>query len=284
MTAPRQSTSVATAVPHGIRAELVHVAMVSTTSAARRDDLPVRARETAIRVQAALTANGYTTGSLRMPAVADVTATTVGTDLAFAISALIGDGVIHPTDVAGVAFYGELGLDGSIRATRGALAAVEAAAAAGLRAIVIPAASQGEAADLVSGIAIYVAAQLGDVHHRPEGALLAVHVEKAPGDQAGCDAPAPGKVQPDFALGGNVRNVTGWIPDGAAIETRAFEPTKAVIDGVKASPLYQKAIDKAAAEAEAKKRKLENAGRRAKKKAPRNMDAIIEQVERGQKN
>lgn len=163
MTAPRQPTPVATAVLRGVTAELVHVAMTSTTSAARRNALPVRARETAIRVQAALTANGYTTGSLRMPAAADATATTVGADLAFAISALVGDGVIHPTDVAGVAFYGELGLDGSIRATRGVLAAVEAAAAAGLRAIVIPAASQGEAADLVPGITIYVASQLGDV-------------------------------------------------------------------------------------------------------------------------
>lgn len=164
MTAPQQPAPVATAVLRGVTAELVHVAMTSTTSAARRDRLSARARETSIRVQAALAASGYTTTGLRVPATAaDAAATTVGTDLAFAVSALINDGVIQAADVAGVAFYGELGLDGSIRATRGVLAAVEAAAAAGLRAIVIPAASQGEAADLVSGITIYVASQLSDV-------------------------------------------------------------------------------------------------------------------------
>lgn len=164
MTAPQQPAPVATAVLRGVTAELVHVAMTSTTSATRRDGLSVRARETSVRVQAALAASGYTTAGLRMPATAaDAAATTVGTDLALAISALVGDGVIHPADVAGVAFYGDLGLDGSIRATRGVLAAVEVAAAAGLRAIVIPTTSQGEAADLVPDIVIYVASHLDDV-------------------------------------------------------------------------------------------------------------------------
>ncbi|MBK7823100.1 MAG: ATP-binding protein [Tessaracoccus sp.] len=164
MTAPQQPAPVATAVLRGVTAELVHVAMTSTTSATRRDGLSVRARETSVRVQAALAASGYTTAGLRMPATAaDAAATTVGTDLALAISALVGDGVIHPADVAGVAFYGDLGFDGSIRATRGVLAAVEVAAAAGLRAIVIPTTSQGEAADLVPDIVIYVASHLDDV-------------------------------------------------------------------------------------------------------------------------
>jgi hypothetical protein len=70
VTAPQQPAPVATAVLRGVTAELVHVAMTSTTSATRRDGLSVRARETSVRVQAALAASGYTTAGLRMPATA----------------------------------------------------------------------------------------------------------------------------------------------------------------------------------------------------------------------
>lgn len=73
------------------------------------------------------------------------------------------------------------------------------------------------------------------------------------------------------------RGPAGWV----APHIRASE---AGYEEMRRREACQKAIDRAAAEAEKAKKKLENAGRRSKKKAPRNMDAIIEQVERGQKN
>ena len=157
MTAPQQPAPVATAVLHGVTAELVYVTMAPT--AASWHNLPSRAREASVRVRAAIEASGYTAAAKHAPA----TDVTLAADLALAVSTLVGDGVIHPTDIAGVAFIGELGLDGSIRATRGTLAAVEAAAAAGLRAVVIPTVAQGEVAGLVPNIIIYTASRLADV-------------------------------------------------------------------------------------------------------------------------
>lgn len=206
MTAPRQSVPVATAVLCGVEAELVHVDM-ALTSTLYLAGAPARTRETATRVRAALAASGYTGMRTRAPAMV---ATGAGADLAFAISALAGDGVIHPTDVAGVAFYGDLGLDGSIRAARGTLAAVEAAAAAGLRAIVIPAACQAEVAGLVPDITVYVATHLD--------AVIAEYAEtKGTLGQARTLQPKPASWSSGFDLA-DVRGLPGprWALEVAA--------------------------------------------------------------------
>ncbi len=65
-------------------------------------------------------------------------------------------------DPSGVAFLGELALDGTLRAVRGALPATLAAKANGFRAIVVPKENADEAA-LVEGINVFGAESLEDV-------------------------------------------------------------------------------------------------------------------------
>ena len=95
-------------------------------------------------------------------------------DLALAVAVLAAAGEVPPAAVAGLAWLGELGLDGRLRPIRGVLPAVLAARAAGVRTVVVPAANAGEAA-LVTGLAVRVAHSLAEVVAalRPSGAQLA---------------------------------------------------------------------------------------------------------------
>ncbi|WP_432494329.1 YifB family Mg chelatase-like AAA ATPase [Kineococcus gypseus] len=76
-----------------------------------------------------------------------------GFDLAVAVAALTAAGVLPPEVSDGVLHLGELGLDGSVRAVDGVLPAVLAAARAGVRSVVVPAAAAEEAA-LVPGVRV----------------------------------------------------------------------------------------------------------------------------------
>ncbi|MGZ4614994.1 MAG: YifB family Mg chelatase-like AAA ATPase [Actinomycetes bacterium] len=67
-------------------------------------------------------------------------------DLAIALAVLAADGVVPPTVGSDAVLLGELGLDGRVRAVRGVLPAVLAAAGAGLTSVVVPAANAAEAA------------------------------------------------------------------------------------------------------------------------------------------
>lgn len=88
-----------------------------------------------------------------------------GFDVAIAIAALTADGGMDAASVAGTVHIGELGLDGRLRPVAGVLPAVVAAARAGRRRIVVPAAN-GEEAQLVTGIEVLPAATLAEVAAR----------------------------------------------------------------------------------------------------------------------
>ncbi|WP_305782862.1 YifB family Mg chelatase-like AAA ATPase [Symbioplanes lichenis] len=74
-------------------------------------------------------------------------------DLSIAIALLAGAGELPLKALDGVVFLGELGLDGAVRAVRGVLPMVAAAADAGIRRVVVPRANAREAA-VVPGIAV----------------------------------------------------------------------------------------------------------------------------------
>lgn len=81
---------------------------------------------------------------------ADLPKDGTGLDLAMAIALLVADGQV-PAVPATMAFAGELGLDGTVRHVRHALAIASGAAAAGLGTVVVPVDDAGAAA-LVPGI------------------------------------------------------------------------------------------------------------------------------------
>jgi hypothetical protein len=82
-----------------------------------------------------------------------------GFDLPIAIAVLAAAGVVRAAALAGVMFLGELGLDGQLRPVRGVLPAAVAAAAAGLRDVVVARANAQEAA-LVPGLRVLSAPTL----------------------------------------------------------------------------------------------------------------------------
>ncbi len=102
-------------------------------------------REASGRVRAALMSSGCTwpmqrvTVNLAPPTVRKIGA---GLDLPIAIAVLVASGQIEPVAVEGLAFLGELGLDGALRPVPGTLCVAEAL---GDRAVVLPEASAAEA-------------------------------------------------------------------------------------------------------------------------------------------
>jgi magnesium chelatase family protein len=111
-----------------------------------------------------------------------------GFDLGIALSILAAAGAIPAAAIDGVAFLGELGLDGRLRPVRGVLPAMAAAAGAGFAKVVVAQANAAEAA-LVPGLRVVGAPTLL--------ALLAWLRGERGGaaEQVGClsagDAPAP---------------------------------------------------------------------------------------------
>ncbi|MEQ1788779.1 MAG: magnesium chelatase domain-containing protein, partial [Acidimicrobiales bacterium] len=103
-------------------------------------------REASGRVRAALLSSGCTwpmqrvTVNLAPPTVRKIGS---GLDLAMAVAILVASGQIEPEAVAGRAFLGELGLDGSLRPVQGTLCLTEAL---GDGAVVLPERSAAEAA------------------------------------------------------------------------------------------------------------------------------------------
>jgi len=80
-------------------------------------------------------------------------------DLAIAVGILAAAGVVPRAAVAGVMFFGELGLDGRLRPVRGVLPAVAAAARAGFGTVLVSAQNAAEAA-LVPGVRVIAAGSL----------------------------------------------------------------------------------------------------------------------------
>ncbi|MGE5829614.1 MAG: magnesium chelatase domain-containing protein, partial [Micromonosporaceae bacterium] len=77
-------------------------------------------------------------------------------DLAIAVVLLAGAGELPLTALRGAVLIGELGLDGQVRAVRGVLPAVLAAARDGVRRVIVPAANAREAM-LVPGVVVRAA-------------------------------------------------------------------------------------------------------------------------------
>ena len=119
-------------------------------------------REANGRVRAALLTTGCTwpmqrvTVNLAPPGVRKIGS---GLDLAIAVAILVASDQVRPEAVDGLAFLGELGLDGSVRPVAGALCLVEAL---GDRAVVLPLASAAEAR-LVGGRTVHAVRTLGEV-------------------------------------------------------------------------------------------------------------------------
>ncbi len=151
-------------------------------------------RESRERVRAALANSGFEFPQRRITAnlaPADLRKAGPGFDLAIAAALLAATGQLPPEVLDDVALAGELALDGTLRPVAGALAMAERTAAAGLRAIVVPARSASEAALTAPGrvIAIDRLEQL---------AALATDAEPDPA-QPGAAAVADGAAAPDLA-------------------------------------------------------------------------------------
>jgi magnesium chelatase family protein len=80
-------------------------------------------------------------------------------DVGIAVAILGAAGSVPAAAIDGVAFLGELGLDGQLRPVRGVLPAVAAAAASGFRRVAVPSANEAEAA-LVPDLRVLSAATL----------------------------------------------------------------------------------------------------------------------------
>lgn len=122
-------------------------------------------REGRDRVSAALANSGYEVPPRRITvnlAPADIPKSGSAFDLPIALGILAAVGVLPPGSADGACFVGELGLDGGIRPVHGALAMALESRAAGVGAIVVPAANAAEAA-VVDGVASHGAASLRDV-------------------------------------------------------------------------------------------------------------------------
>lgn len=97
-------------------------------------------------------------------------------DLPVAVGLLAAGGHFDPGRLDGVAFVGELGLDGSLRPVRGVLPVAVRCAASGVRALVVPASNAREAA-VVAGITVLGASSLEEVAAHLEGADALAPVE-----------------------------------------------------------------------------------------------------------
>jgi magnesium chelatase family protein len=129
-----------------------------------------------------------------------------GFDLALAAAVLAAAGTVPKSSVRRLVLLGELGLDGAVRGIRGVLPAVLAAARAGHRQVVVPAANAEEAA-LVESVEVLAVATLAEVvEHLSGRAPLAPYVRAAP-------PPAP--PLPDLA------DVVGQAAGRRAVEVAA---------------------------------------------------------------
>jgi magnesium chelatase family protein len=89
-------------------------------------------------------------------------------DLPIAVAILVADGLVPATALDGLLLLGELGLDGSVRPVRGALAAALLARERGMRGLLLPADSAAEAAE-VSGVEVHAVSHLSQVIEALEG-------------------------------------------------------------------------------------------------------------------
>jgi magnesium chelatase family protein len=102
-----------------------------------------------------------------------------GFDLALAAAVLAAAGTVPRRSVGRLVLLGELGLDGAVRPIRGALPSVLAAARAGHRQVVVPAANADEAA-LVEGAEVLAVGTLAQLVERLAGRRVLPRHERGP--------------------------------------------------------------------------------------------------------
>ncbi|MFI5230803.1 MAG: YifB family Mg chelatase-like AAA ATPase, partial [Gemmatimonadales bacterium] len=122
-------------------------------------------KESRERVTAALSNSGFTLPPRRITvslSPGDTRKAGTGFDLPVAIALLVALGALSAESVDGLAFLGELGLDGSIRAVRGVLSVARHLASRGVRALVLPEANVGEAA-LAREVPLVAARTIGEL-------------------------------------------------------------------------------------------------------------------------
>ena len=128
-----------------------------------------------------------------------------GFDLGIALSILAAAGAIPGAAIDGVAFLGELGLDGRLRPVRGVLPAMAAAAGAGFAKVVVAQANAAEAA-LVPGLRVVGAPTLA-------GLLAWLRGEPASGgEEVACAVPGQ---QPEPSPGQSPGPSPAPVPAGA---------------------------------------------------------------------
>ena len=140
----------------------IHTGLPTFTIVGLGDAAVQESRE---RVRAALVNSGFDFPLRRITvnlAPADLRKAGPAFDLALAAALLAASGQARAQRLATHAFCGELGLDGSVRRVRGAIAMAAAAAAAGCEGIVVPRESAPEAA-LVVGVEVVPVGTLSEL-------------------------------------------------------------------------------------------------------------------------
>ena len=169
-------------------------------------------RESRERVSAALVNAGFALPPRRLTvnlAPADVRKEGTAFDLPIALAILAATNQLPAEHTRGVVVVGELGLDGSVRAIRGALSVARAVKASGdARALVLPRANVAEAA-LVRDVVLSAPSTLRELVLGLRAGIL-----PHPGDEVRC-APGRDDELPDFA------DVSGQLTAKRALEISA---------------------------------------------------------------
>ncbi len=130
-------------------------------------------REARERIRAAILNCGYEFPSRRITAnlaPGDVRKAGPGLDLALACAVLAASGQLPSESLDGAALFGELALDGSVRACHGALAVAQATTQVGLETLILAAGSAHEA-QLIDGLDVVVAERLSSAARVLAGGL-----------------------------------------------------------------------------------------------------------------
>jgi len=164
----RMYAKTVSATPYGVEARLVEVQCDSGRGFPSFSIVGLAEKEVAEareRVRSALRNSGLSFPDGRVTAnlaPAELRKEGTGLDLALATAVLAAAGTVPADKAERYAYHGELGLDGSLRSVRGALAVALAVAQEGYHGMVVSRAAAAEAA-LVEGLDVYAADNLQDV-------------------------------------------------------------------------------------------------------------------------
>ena len=151
-----------------------------------------------------------------------------GFDVGIAVAILSAAGSVPAAAIDGMAFLGELGLDGQLRPVRGVLPAVAAAAARGFRRVAVPSANEAEAA-LVPGLWVLSAPTLqgllGWLRGQPPAAPAEPGVPAEPAAESLPSLASPRNARARAASSGWSRAGWPWTAGNRPGRPRAPGPT-----------------------------------------------------------